>query len=100
MEQDEDVPPYVPVQLQFHGQLPVTAVALPLLQRSATGAAASAAPLLDPQLPLIIAENWASTARAPFMVIEQLPVPLQAPVQPVKSMPLSGVAVSVTASVA
>ena len=88
------------MQLQLQGQLPERAVALPLVQRPVAGAEVSAAQLLDPQEPLIIAENWASTARAPVMVIEQLPVPLQAPVQPVKSMPLSGVAVRVTESVA
>ena len=38
----------------------------------------------------------AETAVAPFMVTVQVPVPVQAPLQPVNVAPLSGVAVSVT----
>ncbi len=44
--------PLVPAQLQFHGwPLPVTADALPALQRFAGAAAASVCPLSLPQAP-------------------------------------------------
>ena len=44
--------------------------------------------------PLVV--NAANTLSAPTISTEQLPVPLQAPLQPIKLMPGAGVAVSVT----
>src|ERR1700722_20224921 len=44
--------------------------------------------------PLVV--NAANTLSAALIVTEQLPVPLQAPLQPIKLMPWAGVAVSVT----
>ena len=42
------------------------------------------------------AENIAVTLSSEFMVTRQLPLPLQAPPQPLKLAPPAGVAVSVT----
>ena len=46
------VPVPIPVQLQSHGPLPVTAVALPALQRLVSGAVANVPPFAEPQVPL------------------------------------------------
>ena len=43
------------------------------------------------------AVNVAVTARAALIVSEHVPVPVQAPLQPVKVEPVAGVAVSATA---
>jgi hypothetical protein len=45
-------------------------------------------------------ENWALTDRACVMLTEQVPDPLQAPLQPVKTEPLTGVAARVTVELA
>jgi hypothetical protein len=42
--------------------------------------------------------NAADTLSAALIVTEQLPVPVQAPLQPIKLMPWAGVAVSVTSA--
>jgi hypothetical protein len=50
--QPSSVPPLLPKQLQFHGPLPVTLPAEPVVQRFVVGAAATVCPLLLPQEPL------------------------------------------------
>ena len=51
-EQDAVVPCFLPVQLHVHGPVPVTAEAVPALQRSVAGAPAKVAPSDDPHTPL------------------------------------------------
>jgi hypothetical protein len=97
-EQLAFVPPLVPLQLQLQGPLPVTVVAVPDEQRSVAGATPRKAPLLLPQTPSTgLGEKAAITFFAPSMATVQAPVPLHAPLQPVKAEPASGVAVRVTA---
>ena len=52
-EQLEVVPPYAPVQFQFHGPVPVVVVAVPAEHKFAIGTTANVPPLLEPQVPLI-----------------------------------------------
>ena len=52
-EQLASVPLFIPVQFQLQGPVPVTAVAVPALQKLVVGAMVNAPPLLEPQLPLI-----------------------------------------------
>ena len=47
-------------------------------------------------VPAFISVNVAVTLLAAVMLTVQLPVPVQAPLQPVKVLPVTGVAVSVT----
>ena len=54
-EQLAVVPPYAPVQLQLHGPVPVTDVAVPAEHRFVLGAENTPTPLADPQLPLTVA---------------------------------------------
>ena len=51
-EQVAVVPPLLPTQLQIQGPLPVTAVAVPALQRFAVGALVMSAPFEEPHAPL------------------------------------------------
>ena len=53
-EQESVVPVFAPLQVQLHGPLPLTADAVPEVQRLAAGAALRSAPLLLPQAPLTI----------------------------------------------
>src|SRR6266436_4434541 len=48
------VPPLEPAQLQFHGPLPVTAEAAPVLHRFVLGAVLTATPLAEPHWPFTI----------------------------------------------
>ena len=50
-EQFAVVPLFDPVQLHVHGPLPLTAVAVPALQRFAVGAVVNTPPFDDPQAP-------------------------------------------------
>ena len=52
------------------------------------------------EAPELDKENWALTDRACVMLTEQVPEPLHAPLQPVKTEPLLGVAVRVTVELA
>src|SRR3954452_4722255 len=45
-------PPLLPPQLQLQGPLPLTAEAMPVLQKFVVGALTIATPLADPQVPL------------------------------------------------
>ena len=49
------VPPLLPVQLQVHGPVPATAVAVPVAQRLVVGATFDVVPLADPQVPFTLA---------------------------------------------
>ena len=51
-EQVAFVPPFNPVQPQVHGPVPLTAVAVPTLQRFVVGAAVNVCPFDAPQAPL------------------------------------------------
>jgi hypothetical protein len=51
-EQLAVVPPFIPVQLQYQGPVPVTVVAVPVVQRLLVGVAIAGVPLLLPQTPL------------------------------------------------
>ena len=51
-EQLAVVPPFDPAQLQFQGPLPVTADAVPVVQRLDDGAMVTVVPLAMPQEPL------------------------------------------------
>lgn len=51
-EQDAVLPPPVPVQLQFHGPVPVTAVAVPAAHNPVVGADVLATPFAGPHEPL------------------------------------------------
>ena len=46
------VPPLLPLQLQDHGPLPLTVVAVPALQRFVDGALVTVTPLAAPHVPL------------------------------------------------
>ena len=54
-EQESVVPPFAPVQGQFHGPLPLTVEAVPALHRLTVGLSISAAPSELPQAPLTAA---------------------------------------------
>ncbi len=61
-EQLAVVPPFDPVQLHVHGPLPLTAVAVPALQRFVVGAVSNVCPFDVPHTPLIgLAVNVADT---------------------------------------
>ncbi len=65
-EQLAVVPPFDPVQLHVHGPVPLTAVAVPVLQRLVVGAEANVPPFDEPHTPLIgFAENVADTEQLP-----------------------------------
>ena len=49
------VPPFDPAQLQLHGPEPLTAEAVPALQRLVVGAVEVGAPFAEPQEPLTTA---------------------------------------------
>jgi hypothetical protein len=51
--QEAVVPPFVPWHDQYHGPLPVTVDAVPVLQRFVVGMLERVAPLLVPQVPLV-----------------------------------------------
>ena len=51
-EQLEEVPPLLPLHVQFHGPLPVTVEAVPAVQRFVEGIVIKVCPLLLPQEPL------------------------------------------------
>ncbi len=55
-------PPFDPVQLHVHGPVPLTAVAVPVLQRLVAGAEVNVPPFEEPQEPFTaVAENVAVT---------------------------------------
>ncbi len=54
-EQPAVVPPNAPVQLQLHGPVPVTDVAVPAEHRFVLGADVTPTPLADPQDPFTVA---------------------------------------------
>ena len=56
-EQVAVVPPLLPAQLHDHGPLPVTADAVPALQRLVVGALVRSAPFEEPHAPLTAAEE-------------------------------------------
>ena len=61
-------PPLDPVQLHVQGPLPLTAVAVPVLQRFVVGAEVNVPPLDEPHAPLIgFAENVAVTEQLPVI---------------------------------
>jgi len=95
-EQVAVVPPLLPVQLQLQGPLPVTLEVVPVVQRFAVGAIVIMVPLAVPHVPLTTERaKVAVMLLAASIVTEQVPVPLHAPDQPVKVLPLLGVAVRV-----
>jgi hypothetical protein len=55
-EQVAVLPPLLPVQLHDHGPLPLTAEAVPAVQRFAVGLALTVAPFEEPQAPLTAVE--------------------------------------------
>ena len=56
------VPPFDPIQPQVHGPIPLTAVAVPPLQRFVVGAVVDVCPFDAPQAPLTgVAGNIADT---------------------------------------
>ena len=61
-------PPLDPVQLHAHGPLPLTAVAVPVLQRLVVGAEVNVPPLDEPHTPAMgFAENVAVTEQLPVI---------------------------------
>jgi hypothetical protein len=72
-EQEAVVPPLVPEQPQLQGPVPVTEVALPLVQRLLLGALLTATPLAEPQTPL--------TGVGVLFALQLAVVPVFAPVQ-------------------
>jgi hypothetical protein len=99
-EQEADVPPFDPAQVQLHGPLPVTLEAVPKVQRLVVGIDETVVPLADPQEPLIavgVAINVALTLLALLIVTTHVVVVAEhAPDQPVKVLPVTATAVSVT----
>jgi hypothetical protein len=97
------VPPFTPVHDQFHGPLPETAVAVPVVQSPVEGAEVSATPLDDPHAPLT------GVAVTPFCAVHDAVVPPFDPVHvqfhgpvpstvvavPVEQRPVVGVEVNV-----
>ncbi len=64
-EQLAVVPPLDPVQLHVHGPVPLTAVAVPVLQRLVVGAEVNVPPFEEPQTPFTaVGENVAVTVQA------------------------------------
>ena len=58
------VPLLLPSQLQVHGPLPLTELAVPVVHRLAAGAMVNGEPLLDPQVPLMGAASVVSVVKA------------------------------------
>jgi hypothetical protein len=83
-EQLAAAPPFSPVQLHVHGPLPLTAVAVPVLQRFVVGALLNDWPLADPQAPLtgVVETDAEQLAFVPLFTPLQLhvhgPLPLTA----------------------
>ena len=92
------LPLFAPLQLHVHKvALPLTVVAVPVLQRSAAGAVENV-PLLDgPQAPLTAGNvNVAVTFFAELIVtVQVLPLMLSQPLQPVNTDSVPGEAVKV-----
>ena len=69
-EQLAVVPPFWPAQLQFHGPEPVTALAVPAVQRLALGAVVKVPPCDAPQTPSTgLAVNVAVTVQLPVIAL-------------------------------
>ena len=69
-EQVAVVPPFVPAQLQFHGPEPVTALAVPAVQRLVLGAVVKVPPWDAPQTPSTgLAVNVATTVQLPVIAL-------------------------------
>ena len=67
-EQLAVVPPFAPVQLQVHGPVPVTALALPAVHRLALGAAVKVPLFAVPHSPLTgVGVNVATTEQFPLI---------------------------------
>jgi len=92
--------PISPWQLQLQGwPLPETADGVPKEQRRVGAIAAMVWPWSPPQAPGTESRvKVAVTSLAASMVRMQLPVPVQAPLQPMKPLPKSGKAVRVIVS--
>jgi hypothetical protein len=101
-------PPFHPVKVEFAAALAdnVTLVPLAKLALQVPGQLIPVGTLVtvpDP-LPAIVTDSWnvtvavkvAVTARAALIVTAQLPVPVQAPLQPAKVEPVAGVSAKVT----
>lgn len=96
-EQVAGVPPLLPVHVQPQGPEPVIVDAVPVVQKLTVGVLVNVPPLLLPQAPFEgTSTKDAVTLFAASMVTVQAPVPLHAPVQPVKVLPPAGVAERVT----
>jgi hypothetical protein len=102
-EQEADVPPFDPAQVQLHGPLPVTLEAVPKVQRLVVGIDDTVVPLADPQEPFTavgvtgVTTNVAPTLLALLIVTTHVVVVAEhAPDQPVKVLPVTATAVSVT----
>ena len=66
-EQLAVVPPFDPAQLQVQGPEPVTALAVPVVQRSVVGALVRVVLFAGPQVPFIIGVNVAVTVQLAVM---------------------------------
>lgn len=83
-EHEEVVPPLLPSQLQLQGPVPLTAVAVPVLQKLVAGAVLTVVPLALPQLPL--------TSTGAVHVPESLPPLVPSQTQVHGPVPLTAVA--------
>jgi hypothetical protein len=91
----------LPAQVQVHGPLPLTADAVPALQRLPVGALVRSAPFEEPHAPLTAEDEGAQhTAVAPPLDPAQLqfqgPLPLTAEADPVLHSPLVGAVLTAT----
>ena len=77
-------PPFTPAQVQFHGPVPVSAEAVPVLQRLELGALKKLCPFAEPQVPL-------SCGLAEQLAVDPPPDPAQD--QPHGPVPVRAVAV-------
>ena len=99
-EQLAVVPSFAPAQLHVHGPLPLTAEAVPVLQRFVEGITVNVWPLDEPHVPFTgVSVNVAVTVVLAVIENEQSPVPVHFPaglvVQPIKVEPSPAAAANV-----
>ena len=98
-EQPAVVPPLLPAQDQFHGPLPLTAEAVPLVQSPVLGALLAVVPLAEPQEPFTAAGGAEQLAVVPPLlpVQDQFhgPLPLTAEAVPALHRFVAGVLLTV-----
>jgi hypothetical protein len=92
-EQDAFLPPPAPLQVQLHGPVPLTAVAVPALHSPPDGAVAAGTPLAGPHAPFATSGAEQDAAVPPLMP-RQLhihgPLPLRFAAVPAEHSPVDG----------